>query len=121
MDRRAVRDRANAAALRGDKVGVCMPVVAELWYGVENSATRKRNAQRLRSALRELVIWPFDIASAEEYGRLAAHLRRVGRPMQQIDIMIAAVALSLGNTTVVSSDSDFAVVPNLTVENWATS
>lgn len=44
---------------------------------------------------------------------------RIGRMMQQIDIQIAAVAFSLGNCTVVSSDSDLTAVPGLTVENWA--
>ena len=39
--------------------------------------------------------------------------------MQVIDIMIAAVALTLGNTVVVTKDSDFAALPWLTVENWA--
>ena len=37
---------------------------------------------------------------------LAGELRPVGRPMQQIDIMIAAVALSLGNCMVVRDDSE---------------
>jgi len=61
----------------------------------------------------------FDRNVAEEYGRLAAELRRIGRLMQQIDIMIAAVAFSLGGCSVVSDDSDLAAVPGLTVENWA--
>jgi tRNA(fMet)-specific endonuclease VapC len=39
--------------------------------------------------------------------------------MQQIDIMVAAVALSLGNCTVVSDDTDLLAVPGLSVENWA--
>jgi tRNA(fMet)-specific endonuclease VapC len=39
--------------------------------------------------------------------------------MQQIDMMVAAIAFSLGNCTVVSADSDLAAVPGLTVENWA--
>jgi tRNA(fMet)-specific endonuclease VapC len=39
--------------------------------------------------------------------------------MQQIDIMVAAIALSLGNCTVVSKDTDLAAIPGLTVENWA--
>jgi predicted nucleic acid-binding protein len=34
-------------------------------------------------------------------------------------ILIAAIALSLGKTTVVSSDSDLTAVPGLTVENWS--
>jgi tRNA(fMet)-specific endonuclease VapC len=38
--------------------------------------------------------------------------------MQTVDIMVAAVALSLGDCTVVSADSDLVAVPGLTVENW---
>ena len=38
--------------------------------------------------------------------------------MQQIDIQIAAIALSMGNTVVVSRDSDLTAVPGLAVEEW---
>jgi hypothetical protein len=34
-------------------------------------------------------------------------------------MQIAAVAFSLGNTTVVSSDGDMREIPGLDVENWA--
>jgi predicted nucleic acid-binding protein len=33
-------------------------------------------------------------------------------------MLIAAIALSLENTTVVSGDNDLSAVPGLTVENW---
>jgi tRNA(fMet)-specific endonuclease VapC len=48
-----------------------------------------------------------------------AELRRVGRPMQQVDMQIAAVARTLGNCTVVSGDGDLSAVPGLRVENWS--
>ena len=38
--------------------------------------------------------------------------------MQVIDVMLAAIALSLGNCTVVITDSDFSDIPALKVENW---
>jgi tRNA(fMet)-specific endonuclease VapC len=37
----------------------------------------------------------------------------------EIDLQIAAIALSMGNTLVVTSDSDLAAVPGLIVEDWA--
>src|SRR5205823_3362433 len=74
------------------------------------SASREKNLQRLRRALSGLTIWPFDEKAAAEFGRIRAELRRHGRPMQVIDIMIAATALSLGNCTVVSTDSDLNAV-----------
>ncbi len=42
----------------------------------------------------------------------------VSRPMPQIDIMTAAIAFALGQCTVVTTDSDRALVPELSVENW---
>jgi predicted nucleic acid-binding protein len=47
-------------------------------------------------------------------------LTRTGRPIGKIDLLIAAIALSLGHTTVVTGDSDLIAVPGLSVENWAT-
>ena len=37
--------------------------------------------------------------------------------MQQIDIQIAAVALTLGNCMVVTKDGDFAAIPGLVLED----
>ncbi|HEV3259642.1 MAG TPA: type II toxin-antitoxin system VapC family toxin [Gemmataceae bacterium] len=112
-------ERAREARRTGGRIGIGMPVLAELYYGVEFSASRDKNLQRLRRALSGLTIWPFDEKAAAEFGRLRAILRRRGRPMQVIDIMLAATALSLGNCSVVSADSDLLAVPGLTVENWS--
>jgi tRNA(fMet)-specific endonuclease VapC len=118
--RRNVFERAREAVAAGHRVGVAVPVLAELWFGVENSSTRDRNAERLRRVLPELIVWPLTEPAAEEYGRIAAELKRLGRPIGKIDMLIAAIALSLGKTTVVSADSDMTVVPRLAVENWST-
>ena len=118
--RHDVYERSREAVARGDRVGIGLPVLAELWFGVENSSTREANAERLRRGLSDLIIWPLTEHAVEEYGRIAAALKRAGQPIGQIDMLIAAIALSLGNTTVVSGDSDLAAVPGLTVVNWAT-
>lgn len=117
--RRGVDQRVRELRKQGNKIGIGMPVLGELWAGVEASTTRDRNLDRLRHALSLFVIWPYDKRAAQEYGRVFAQLRRIGRPMQQIDMQIAAIALSLGNCTVVSSDSDLAAVPGLAVEEWS--
>jgi tRNA(fMet)-specific endonuclease VapC len=116
--RRGVDSRVREARLSGARIGTCLPVVGELFAGIEGSATRDRNLARLRNGLARLPCWPFDRKAAEEFGRLAAEMRRRGRPLQQIDLQVAAIALTLGNCTVVTTDSDFSAVPGLTVENW---
>ena len=118
-NRLGVRVRVQDEVRNGNKVGICVPVLGELYYGVENSTTRDRNLQLLIAALRHLRVWPYTNDAAAEYGRLNAELRRIGRPMQIVDMQLTAIALTLGNCTVVTTDSDLAAVPGLRIENWA--
>jgi tRNA(fMet)-specific endonuclease VapC len=118
--RRGVDVRVRQERAMGHVIGTCIPVVGELFFGAEYSATRDKNRQRLIRSLSAILCWPLDRTAAEEYGRIAAELKRTGRIIQQIDIQIAAIALALGSCTVVSSDTDFHAVPGLKVENWAT-
>lgn len=102
IDRRnGVYDRARAEVSKGNPVGICVPVLAEMVAGIERSQSRDRNMRSLRLALNALKLWPFDEPAAFEYGRLHAELLGLGRPMQVVDIMLAAVALTLGNCAVV--------------------
>ena len=120
VNRRAgVPDRVRERLAAGDRVGIGTPVMGELLAGIELSASRQKNLDRPRHVIGSLVVWPFDHRAAQEYGRLFAVLRRIGRPMQQFDIQIAAVAFSLGNRVVVSKDSDLSAVPGLSIENWS--
>jgi tRNA(fMet)-specific endonuclease VapC len=87
--RRGVDGRVREAAIRGDIVGICVPVLGELWAGMELSATRDRNVERMRHALARLRIWPFDVKAAQEYGRIFAALRRVTFSLPVPDSVIA--------------------------------
>ncbi len=117
--RGAVRARALRRHALGDRIGICTPVLGELLGGIEFSTTRPRNRARLLHDLPRWTVWPYERPAAEEYGRIYAHLRTVGRPMQQVDMQIAAVALTLRNCTVVTKDSDFQAIPGLDVEDWS--
>lgn len=114
-----IRARAIAHRKSGHRIGICMPVLGELWSGVECSSSRERNLAQLRKALSTLVIWPYTVKAAEEYGRIFAELRRAGRSIQQIDMQIGAIARTLPHCTVVSKDADLLAIPGITVENWA--
>jgi tRNA(fMet)-specific endonuclease VapC len=118
-DRHGVRARALAQRKLGHRLGICVPVLGELWSGVEGSASRERNLDRLRRAVSQLIVWPYTPEAAAEYGRIFTELRRMGRVMQQVDMQIAAIARTLPSCIIVSSDSDLLAVPGATVENWA--
>jgi tRNA(fMet)-specific endonuclease VapC len=116
--RHGVDERAREARKAGARLGTCIPVLGELFFGVEYSQSRDRNLERLKRALTGLACWPYTREAAEEYGRLAAELRRAGRTIQRVDLQLAAIARALGHCTVVSEDSDLIAVPGLSVESW---
>ena len=115
---RPFADRLREARARGDRIGTCEPVVAELFYGLEFSSNRDENTIRLRRALSQIKSWPFNRAAAQAFGQIAADLRRRGRTIQIIDTMQGAIALTLTNCVVVSTDGDLRSIPGLTVEDW---
>lgn len=80
--RKGVDAKAREARQHGARIGTCMPVVGELFFGMELSATRDGNLPKLKRALGGIICWPFDSRAAEEFGRLAAELKRLGRPMR---------------------------------------
>lgn len=117
--RHGVREHAAEMRRAGHRIGICVPVLGELWSGVECSSSREHNLNLLRDLLSKLLIWPYSTESAEEYGRLYAELRRTGRIIQQIDMQIVAIARTLPNCVIVTKDSDFQRVSGISVENWA--
>jgi len=118
--RRGVPERLKQARVAGHDIGIGIPVLGELYAGIEFSASRDFNLDILHRSLKLFRLWPFTPDAAEVYGRLYADLRRRGRTIQQVDLQIAAIALTLGQCAVVSDDSDLTFVPGLSVENWAT-
>jgi tRNA(fMet)-specific endonuclease VapC len=98
---------------------VCISAVtlAELNFGAE-----ARPSQTIRRAIRrfttDVAVVPFDVASAERFGVVAAALATRGQPIGLYDTLVAAQALSLGLTVVTNNTRHFSRVPGLAVENW---
>jgi len=64
-----------------------------------------------------VAILPWDSEAAQQYGQLRAALEREGRPLGNLDTMIAAHALALG-AVLVTSDRAFSRIKKLKVEDW---
>ena len=92
--------------------------LAELHFGAE-----ARRSQKIRRAIRtftkDVAAVPFDEASAERFGVVAAALATRGQPIGVYDTLVAAQALCLGLTFVTNNTRHFSRVPGLSVENWA--
>lgn len=113
----AAAHRVFSGVQPGD-VGVSSITLSELWYGVENSAHREKNATALRMFTSPLFIANFDGDAAHEYGIIRAHLHRRGSMIGGMDLLIAAHAKALGVTLITNNLREFRRVPGLKMENW---
>lgn len=71
------------------------------------------HGMRLRYACVDL-----DFISADQAGRLRAHLRLAGTPIGEYDLLIAGIALAHKLTVITHNTREFSRVPGLQVENW---
>lgn len=105
------------ARTTGDRFGISITVLAELYYAVYASRCQEQNLRRLRALLRVLLLWPFDTEAAEEFGRIRAEQKAAGRPIPPLDAQIAAVARTHG-LTVLTTDRHFRFVSGLDIQDW---
>jgi tRNA(fMet)-specific endonuclease VapC len=96
-----------------------LPVTAlgELLYGAYRSAFEARSLKQIENFIQLCAILGPDQRTAYYYGRVHADLVRLGRPIPQNDIWIAAIALE-HNLPLAARDRHFSFVPGLTVLNW---
>ena len=99
-------------------LGVSAVTVAELWFGVRKSGSR-RNLSLLEQFLAPLEIAEFGAVAAQAYGEVRNTLEKKGTPIGPLDTQIAAHALSLGVTLVSNNLREFKRVPKLQLANWA--
>lgn len=91
--------------------------LAELEYGVICSgANAASNRAHLASFIEDVPVVAFEAAAARTYG--PARFANRERSRDALDKLIAAHAIAMGVTLVTNNESDFAVYPGLTVENW---
>jgi tRNA(fMet)-specific endonuclease VapC len=91
---------------------------AELRFGVARLPQARRLQELVENFLSLVTVLPWDSECAVEYGSLRAHLEREGRPLGNLDMMIAAHVLATG-LTLVTNDRAFSRIKRLKVENWA--
>jgi len=100
------------------EVGISVITEAELRFGV----ARKPAAVRLKTAVEEFLLrvetLPWDSEAAQKYGQIRAALERVGQPMGNMDMMIAAHALA-AQVVLVTHDHVFRRVKQLKIEDWS--
>jgi tRNA(fMet)-specific endonuclease VapC len=80
-----VRDQVNAHA--DDKITTNIITLAELYFGVENSAEqhREHNRMKLDELIAVIGYAGFSETAAKHFGEQKARLRKIGQPIADLD------------------------------------
>jgi tRNA(fMet)-specific endonuclease VapC len=113
----AITSRIRQAQTMGDRFGLPITVLAELYYAVYASQRRRENLRRLQGLLDALILWPFNEMAAEVFGAIQAEQKAKGRPVPPLDVQVAAVA-RIHRLTLLTADRHFQFIDQLTTQNW---
>ena len=99
---------------------LCISTVtyAEMQYGVERSSSKKMNQRILADFVAHLDVQPWDMEAARQYGKIRTSLKKRGKPIGNMDLLIAAHALSQQCILVSNNLREFNRVRGLQCENW---
>lgn len=115
------RDRSverNIFGYRSSETLLSTLVEAELYFGAAKSTRRLEVLARLEEQLAPFDRLPFCSKAAHSYGQIRAYLAAVGRPVGNMDLLIAASALAHGHTVVTRNVREFETIPGLSLETW---
>ena len=100
-----------------DEIVLSSIVCAELRYGAARLKSKKL-AATIEAWLGLFVILPWDDAASQAYARIRAALEAGGKPIGNLDVLIAAHAVASGAVLVTNNPRHFSQVPGLRIDNW---
>jgi tRNA(fMet)-specific endonuclease VapC len=92
-------------------------VVGELLFGASRSGRFEHNLRQAEYLAASSEVVDLTIETARNYGAIKTELRRIGRPIPDNDIWIAALAGQCG-ATLATRDAHFDFIENLSIVRW---
>jgi tRNA(fMet)-specific endonuclease VapC len=111
----ALKARVAQAGVAAIAVGI--PTAGELYFGAYNSSKVEANLRRVRAFLSAPgpAVLPLDEPAVDCFGRFKAHLRRAGKPIGDLDLLLAGIALSRGLKVVTNNTAHFERIPGISI------
>jgi tRNA(fMet)-specific endonuclease VapC len=102
-----------------DRIYISSLTIAELEYGVENSSQIGDNRIALLKFISLFTVLKYDDADAIEYGKLKSKLRKTGKMIGPIDMLLASQALSKDLIFITNNADEFSRIDGLIIEDWS--
>ena len=101
------------------QIGTTIINYAELLFGAYNSAKVQQNLSSIKSFLETISIINFDKNAGEIFAQLKTNLRKSGKVIADLDLIIASICLSNDFILVTNNTKHFSRIEELKIENWS--
>lgn len=101
-----------------DNIGISSITIAELEYGIANSTRPMESQTALLEFILPFGILDFTYTAASFYGRIRKELKDKGRPIGDMDMLIASIAMANDLIVVTNNEKEFKRISGLRIENW---
>ena len=108
----------NLLKHENDEICISTITYAELFFGLEKKGS-ERLFNDVNAILRKLSILDFNSSQSELYGKIRLKLEKSGMPLGDMDMLIAAAALSAGAILVSHNLRHFKKNEGIKVEDWS--
>ena len=103
-----------------EQIAISTITIAELEYGIAKSKTiyKEKNKLALMQFLLPFKILDFGQNDAYQYGRIRSDLQARGEPIGNMDMLLAAQAVSNNLILVTNNLREFKRISGIKLENW---
>jgi tRNA(fMet)-specific endonuclease VapC len=107
----------NLESHKNDKLRIAAVTYAELLYGAFRKDS-KRILGKISVILSRVSVIPFDQDAAVAYAKIRVESEKNGTPIGNMDMLIAASAISQDAILVTNNVKHFSKINNLKIQNW---
>ena len=99
-----------------ERISITVMTVAELYNGAYKSNRAKEEKAKVEQIKRRFLILEMNESGAQKFGELLSRLEKSGKTISDRDVLIAAIAISKGENTIVTrNEKDFSRISELSV------
>lgn len=108
----------RVAAVGWSEISICSITVAELYFGAYNSRKIQENLATADQFIRSISVLSLTNNALNNFGKLKAQLRQLGKQITNFYLLIASVALAENLILVTNNTRHYERISGLNLDNW---
>ena len=108
----------NFLKYKDKQMSVSVISYGELIFGAMKSKSVEKNLETVNDIKSIFPIIDINCDIMKTFGEIKAYIQKIGKPVDDMDLLISATAISKGMTLVTHNTKHFENIPNLKLEDW---